>query len=62
MNPQTAAQERVGATTLQGNPMTLVGPELKPGDKAPDFEATDSSLQPINLSKTGNKIRIFSVV
>ena len=29
--------ERAGATTLMGNPKTLVGPELKVGDKAPDF-------------------------
>ncbi len=54
--------ERPGATTLKGNPLTLVGPELKVGDQAPDFEAVDTALQPVNLAKTGNKIRIFSVV
>ena len=54
--------ERPGATTLRGNPMTLVGPELKPGDKAPDFNAVDSSMQPINLSKTGSGVRVFSVI
>jgi thioredoxin-dependent peroxiredoxin len=54
--------ERAGATTLKGNPMTLVGPELKVGDTAPDFLVVDSSLQPITLEKTGNKVRIFSVV
>ncbi len=42
--------------------MTLVGPELKVGDRAPDFDVVDSSLQTFNLSKTGNKVRIFSVV
>ena len=31
--------ERSAATTLKGNPMTVLGPELKVGDKAPDFEA-----------------------
>jgi thiol peroxidase len=55
-------QERAGATTLQGNPMTLLGPELKAGDKAPEFDAVDSSLQPINLSKTGRAVRVFSVI
>jgi thiol peroxidase len=55
-------QERAGATTLQGNPMTLLGPELKAGDKAPEFDAVDSSLQPINLSKTGHAVRVFSVI
>jgi thiol peroxidase len=55
-------QERAGATTLQGNPMTLLGPELKPGDKAPDFEATDSGLKPFSLASTGKSVRVFSVV
>ncbi len=27
--------ERAGATTMRGNPLTLIGPELKPGDSAP---------------------------
>src|SRR5450759_1261894 len=54
--------ERPGAATLKGNPLTLVGPELKEGDKAPDFDMVDNSLNPVNLGKTGNAIRIFSVV
>jgi thioredoxin-dependent peroxiredoxin len=54
--------ERSGATTLNGNPLTLVGPELKAGDPAPDFEAVDSTLQPVTLGTTGKKVRIFSVV
>jgi thiol peroxidase len=54
--------ERPGATTLKGNPLTLVGPELKPGDKAPDFEVVDLTLSPVNLAATGNSVRIFSVV
>jgi thioredoxin-dependent peroxiredoxin len=54
--------EREGATTMRGNPMTLVGPELKAGDAAPDFTATDSSMKTVKLSDTGNNVRIFSVV
>jgi len=42
--------------------MTLLGPELKAGDKAPDFEAVTDSLQAVNLDKTGHGVRIFSVV
>ncbi|MFZ0589925.1 MAG: thiol peroxidase [Bryobacteraceae bacterium] len=57
-----ATIERQGATTLQGNPLTLVGPELKTGDRAPDFETVDSGMQPVNLAKTGENVRIFSVV
>ncbi|MEQ1887158.1 MAG: thiol peroxidase [Bryobacteraceae bacterium] len=54
--------ERLGATTLRGNPMTLIGPELKAGEKAPEFEAIDNTLKPVTLAGTGNGIRIFSVV
>ena len=50
------------ATTLKGKPLPLSGPELKPGDMAPDFEVVDASLQPVNLEKTGKGVRIFSVV
>ena len=54
--------ERQGATTLRGNPKTVIGPELKTGDKAPDFQAVDDSLQPVDLAATGSGVRIFSVV
>ena len=54
--------ERPGATTLRGNPKTLVGPELKPGDAAPDFNVVDNSLNPVTLKDTGNKVRIISVI
>ena len=53
--------ERPGATTLRGNPMTLIGPELKAGDKAPDFSVVDVALQAVTLAAT-NGVRIFSVV
>src|SRR5271166_1199814 len=55
-------QERAAATTLRGNPMTLLGPELKAGDKAPEFDVVNDSLKPINLQSTGKHVRIFSVV
>jgi thiol peroxidase len=42
--------------------MTLIGPELKVGDSAPDFSAVDDSLKDVNLAGTGNGTRIFSVV
>jgi thiol peroxidase len=54
--------ERPGATTLRGNPLTVLGPELKAGDKAPEFEAVDNSLKPVTLAATGSGVRIFSVV
>ena len=54
--------ERIGATTLRGKEFTLVGPELKAGDRAPDFEVVDGTLSPVHLAETGNKTRVFSVV
>lgn len=54
--------ERSGATTFKGNPLTLVGPALQPGAKAPDFEVVDNTLQSVTLAGTGNNVRIFSVV
>ena len=45
-----------------GNPQTLLGPELKKGDAAPDFMVIDEKMQPVDLAKTGNGVRIFSVV
>ena len=54
--------ERAGATTLKGNPLTLVGPELKAGDQAPDFNLVDNGLKNVTLADTGNNVRILSVV
>ena len=47
---------------MRGNPLTLLGPELKAGDKAPDFSAVNDGMQPVNLAGTGKAVRIFSVV
>ena len=54
--------ERAGATTLKGNPFTLVGPELKVGDAAPDFSTIDNTLKPVTLKDTGPNVRIISVI
>jgi len=54
--------ERPGATTLKGNPFTLIGPELKAGDQAPDFSLVDNTLKTVTLADTGNQVRIISVV
>src|SRR5712672_2881170 len=54
--------ERPGATTIKGNPLTLIGPELKAGDAAPDFTATDGALKPVSLKDSGSNVRISSVV
>jgi thiol peroxidase len=42
--------------------MTLVGPELKAGDAAPDFNVVDSGLKPVTLADTAGHVRLVSVV
>ncbi len=54
--------ERKNVIKSKGNPLTLVGPELKVGDKAPDFTLLDNSLTPVKLSDSKGKARLLSVV
>jgi thiol peroxidase len=42
--------ERPAAVTMRGNPLTLVGPELKVGDLAPDFSLLTNDLEPVTLA------------
>jgi thiol peroxidase len=55
-------QERKGIITFKGNPMTLVGPELKAGDRAPDFTVVDTALNPVTLGGYAGKIKVLSAV
>jgi thiol peroxidase len=54
--------ERPSAVTLKGNPLTLIGPELKVGDQAPDFTVVDKDLKPVSLADTEQSVRVFSVL
>ena len=54
-------QERKGAVTMKGTPLTLVGPELKVGDKAPDFVVVDTAMAPKSLKDYEGKIKVLSV-
>ena len=55
------AEERKGAVTMRGSPLTLVGPELKAGDAAPDVKLLTTALQEVGVRPQG-KVRIVSVV
>ena len=55
-------KERTGLITMRGNPLTLVGNELKTGETAPDFIALDNNLSPVPLSSFRGKICILSAV
>jgi len=54
--------ERPGLVTFGGNPMTLVGNELKVGDDAPDVEVVGNDLQPVRLSTFKGKVAIVAAV
>jgi len=54
--------ERPGAVTMKGAPLTLVGKEIKPGDKAPDFEVLDNGLAPVRLGAYQGKVIVLSSV
>jgi thioredoxin-dependent peroxiredoxin len=55
-------EERTDTITMKGNPLTLIGKELKVGDSAPDVEVLDNNLSPVKLSSFRGKICVISSV
>ncbi len=55
-------EERENAVTFQGNPLTLIGPEPKVGQAAPDFTAVANDLSPVNFADFKGKVVIISAV
>src|ERR1700722_16987650 len=53
---------RTDAVKLRGNPVTLVGNELKPGQSAPDFKLQDNGMQEVSLATSGGKTRIIATI
>ncbi len=53
--------ERKGIVTVKGNPVTLVGPELRPGDAAPGFTVLDEELNEVSLEDLGGGPKLISV-
>lgn len=54
--------ERKGIITMKGNPMTLVGNEIKVGSVAPDFDVIDTTSTPFKFSSLKGKIVLISSV
>lgn len=54
--------EKRSVTTFAGNPVTLLGKEIKVGDKAPDFTCVKGDLSPFTLKDVEGKIKLISVV
>jgi len=58
----TPGGERVGKVTSRGNPLTLLGREVKVGDSAPNFQVVDSAMRPVNLASFQGKFKVISSV
>jgi len=54
--------EQKGLITFRGNSLTLVGHQVKVGQKAPDFVAIDNNLSPVKFSSYLGKVCIISSV
>ena len=54
--------KREGLFTMKGNPITIVGNEIKVGQSAPDFKVLTNDLAPFTLKDAGDKVKIISVV
>jgi thiol peroxidase len=55
-------EERKGIITMKGQPLTLLGKEIKVGEPAPDFEVLANDLSPVKLSSFHGKVCIISSV
>lgn len=56
------AVERPNAFVFKGAPQTLIGPELKAGEKAPAFQAVGNDLNPVQSTAFTGKVRIINSV
>jgi len=54
--------ERAGAVTMRGNPLTLLGKEVKVGAQAPDATVLNNDLAPVDLSSFRGKVCIVCSV
>lgn len=55
-------EEHTGLATMRGKPLTLVGADVKIGQKAPDFVVIDNNLSPVSFASYHGKICIISSV
>ena len=57
-------EERFGAVTLKGKPLTVLGPVLQPGDKASEVTLSSKGFDGTArlLESTAGKIRLINVI
>jgi thioredoxin-dependent peroxiredoxin len=65
LNIQIAAKREdvsMANVTFKGNPVTLLGNEVKVGDKAPNFSVLANDLSAFTLENTKGQVRLISAV
>lgn len=55
-------EKRTNAVTFAGNPVTIVGAELKVGQEAPDFALLANDLSVKTLADYAGKVKVISVI
>jgi len=56
------SQERTGVVSARGNGLTLIGPDITVGSKAPDFKVVDNDMQPVTLASAAGKVLLIASV
>ncbi len=56
------AEDRKRTVLFKGNPLTVLGPEIKSGSKAPDFQVLAGDLSKVTLQSFKGKTKLISVV
>ncbi len=52
-------EERKGEVTVQGNPVTLIGPKLMVGQRAPDFALIGTDMKPVTREQFKGKVLVL---
>jgi thiol peroxidase len=55
-------KERVGQVTFKGNPVTLLGQEVKAGEKAPNFQLIDNAMKTVTLDSFKGSFKVIASV
>jgi thiol peroxidase len=52
-------EQRSGVVTFKGNPLTLVGPDVQMGAKAPEFHVVANDMSEVTLASSKGKMRLI---
>lgn len=55
-------EDQMASITFKGNPVTLLGSEVKVGEKAPNFKVLANDLSEVTLDSSKGQVRLISVV